>query len=251
MRALTLLVLFALASGILPSFAATGLDSQFDAANKLYAQSKFAEAATAYEKMIQAGDISPALYFNLGNARFKAGQLGHAIAAYRAAEEISPRDPDVRANLQFARNHVSGPKLAVGWWQRWLGTLSANEWVWLSTLAVWVTLGLLITGQLKPALSPVLRPWVWVAIVSSLAVFAATKLALVQNASHRIVIVAVPEASVRNGPFDESPATFTVHDGAELRTLDNKDGWWQVTDGTSRIGWVKQDAVIGSPRSPS
>ncbi len=251
MRALTLLVLLALLGSVRTGRAAAGLDSEFDAANKLYAQSKFAEAATAYEKIIQTGEISPALYFNLGNACFKAGQLGHAIAAYREAEEISPRDPDVRANLQFARQRVAGPKLTESWWERGLGTLTITEWMSLATLTIWTTLSLLVIGQLKPAVAPGLRPWVWVAVVCSLVVIAATKLATMQTAAHRVAIVAVPEAAVRNGPFDESPTAFTAQDGAELRTLDSKDGWWQVTDGTSRIGWVKQEALVWSPRAPS
>ena len=93
------------------------IDAQFDAANKLFAQSKFADAATAYEHIIAAGSVSSALYFNLGNAHFKAGQLGRAIAAYRQAEELSPRDPDVRANVQFARNQVQGPRLSMSPWR--------------------------------------------------------------------------------------------------------------------------------------
>jgi Flp pilus assembly protein TadD len=72
------------------------------------------EAAAAYEQILTNGAVSPALYFNLGNAHFKAGQLGRAIAAYRQAERLTPRDPDVRANLQFARNRVQGPTLGHG-----------------------------------------------------------------------------------------------------------------------------------------
>jgi tetratricopeptide (TPR) repeat protein len=241
--------LMVLTFGVLQSFADTNIEVQFDAANKLYAQSKFVDAATAYEKMIAGGSISPALYFNLGNARFKSGQMGQAIAAYRQAEEMSPRDPDVRANLQFARNQVPGPKLGAGRWQRWLGSLSVNEWVFMSTAAVWVTFGLLIACQIKPALAAVLRSWIWLGIATSLVVFVCTTLASSQNASHRIGVVAVTDAAVRNGPFDESPAAFTAHDGAELRVLDQKDDWFQVTDGTSRVGWLKRDALVLSPRS--
>jgi len=224
-------------------------DAQFDAANRLYAQSKFVEAATAYGKLIDADTVSPALYFNLGNAFFKAGQIGHAIAAYRQAEEMSPRDPDVRANLQFARNLVPGPKLGANRMRRWLGKLSTTEWVGLSTAAVWVTLGLLMACSLKPVLKPTLRSWLWLAIGTTAAVIACTLLALAANASHKIAIVAVSEVPVRNGPFDESPAAFTAHDGAELRVLDHKDDWLQVTDGTTRVGWLKTDAAVWSPRS--
>jgi tetratricopeptide (TPR) repeat protein len=233
----------------LTSTVSSPIETQFDAANKLYAQSKFTDAAAAYHKLIDSGSIAPALYFNLGNAWFKSGQIGRAIAAYRQAEEISPRDPDVRANLQFARNQVSGPKLGAGWLQRQLGTLSVNEWVALSTAAVWVTFGLLIACQIKPALTPALRSWIWLAIVASLAIFTGSRMAISQNASHKIAIVSVTEVPVRNGPFDESPAAFTAHDGAELRVLDRKDDWLQVTDGTSRVGWLRRDALILSPRT--
>ena len=224
-------------------------DARFDTANKLYAQSKFKEAATAYNQLIEEGSISPALYFNLGNAFFKSGQIGRAIGAYRQAEEMSPRDPDVRANLQFARNLVSGPKIGAGWIQRGLGTLSTTEWVALSTVAVWVTLGLLIACLIKPTLKPAMRSWIWLAIVSSLAIFACARTAASLNASHKIAIVAVAEASVRNGPFDESPIAFTAHDGAELRVLDHKDAWLQVADDKTRVGWLKTDALVWSPRS--
>ena len=249
-----LFLLFAL---LLPLFArgdstsaiTISADAQFDAANKLYAQSKFAEAAAAYSKLTEAGSITPALYFNLGNACFKSGQIGRAIAAYRQAEEMSPRDPDVRANLQFARNLVQGPKLGASRVQRWLGTLSTVEWVALSTAGVWVTLGLLIACLIKPALKPALRSWLWLTIGTSLVIFTCTKLALSQNVSHKIAIIAVNEASVRNGPFDESPTAFTAHDGAELRVLDHKDNWLQVTDGTTRVGWLKNDSLVWSPRT--
>ena len=46
-----------------------------------YGQNKFPEAAAGYERLIVTGSVSPALYFNLGNANFKSGQIGRAIAA--------------------------------------------------------------------------------------------------------------------------------------------------------------------------
>ena len=67
-----------------PLFAAD-IASDFSAANELYAKGKFAEAAAAYEHLLQTGGQSSALLFNDGNAEFKAGNLGKAIAAYRQA----------------------------------------------------------------------------------------------------------------------------------------------------------------------
>jgi hypothetical protein len=144
---------------------------------------------------------------------------------------------------------VQGPKIGMAWWRQRLGTLSANEWVALSTAAVWIMFGLLIARSIKPALNATLRPWTLVAIVGLVPLFACTKLAISQSASPRTAIVVINDATIRNGPFDESPPAFTAHDGAELRVMDRKDDWLQVTDGTSHIGWVKQDAVVWTPRS--
>src|SRR5262249_40911221 len=79
------------------SVSAENSPSAFEAANRLYLEGKFSEAATTYGILEQSGQKSAALYFNWGNALFKSQQLGRAIAAYRHAEELAPRDPDIRA----------------------------------------------------------------------------------------------------------------------------------------------------------
>src|SRR5208337_1310891 len=105
--------------------------------------------------------VSAALYFNLGNACFKAGTLGRALAAYRQAEALAPRDPDLRANIQFARDQAQGPTLALSRWQKVLGRLSLNEWTILAGAAVWVAFLLLGAGQLWPAIqAPPRSTWV-------------------------------------------------------------------------------------------
>jgi tetratricopeptide (TPR) repeat protein len=221
----------------------------FDAANKLYAQGKFTEAAGAYEKLAQSGTASPAIYFNLGNAFFKSSQVGRAIAAYRQAERMTPRDPDAHANLQFARNQVQGPTLRPNRWESLLGTLSLNEWTGLSAVALWLTFGLLTVRELRPALARSLRSWSLLAGLSTALLVACLVLAWTGQTLHKTAIVTAKEATVRNAPFDESPSAFTAHDGAELRVLDSKDDWLQVTDGTRRVGWLKRNAVLVSPSS--
>jgi tetratricopeptide (TPR) repeat protein len=232
-----------------PQLGAQDFTATFDAANKLYAEAKFVEAAGAYQKILETGHASSAIYFNLGNAFFKSGQMGRAIAAYREAEKVSPRDPDLRANLQFARNQVQGPSLRAGRWERWLGNLSLNEWTWLSAGAVWLLFAMLTVRQLWPPLARPLRSWTSVAGVIAVLLISSCILAFAANRTTDTVIVVVAEASVRNGPFEEAPNGFTARDGAELQVLDRKGDWLQVTDGTRRVGWVRQDAVVIPTRS--
>jgi tetratricopeptide (TPR) repeat protein len=216
----------------------------FDQANRLYEEGRFAEAVSAYEKLAQSGQVSAALYFNLGNAYFKSGQIGRAIAAYREAQQITPRDPDLRANLQFARNQTPSPTISPSRWQRWLGRLTLNEWTVLAAGAVWLWLLLLAILQWRPVLRPTLRGYAFSLAVLVALLCLCVVAALRETRFIRTAIVVAREATVRYGPLAESPTAFTVHDGAELRVLDQKDEWLQVSAGPGRIGWLRRDQIL-------
>lgn len=225
--------------------AADDFSSAFDAANQLYEQGKFSDAASAYEKLVQSGFVSPALYFNLGNARFKASHIGQAIAAYRRAEQLAPRDPDVRANLQFARNQIQGPTVAPGRWQRWLGTLTVNEWTLLCGAAVWLCLLSLAAMQWRPSLKVSLRN---VALTGGFAaaVLGACLATVWSTNDSPTIVVTTRDAPVRSGPLEEAKSVFTAHDGAELAVLDSKDDWLQVSAGP-HSGWLKREHGLRFP----
>jgi tetratricopeptide (TPR) repeat protein len=216
----------------------------FQAANKLYEEGKYPDAAAAYEKLIQGGRASAALYFNLGNAFFKSSQIGRAIAAYRQAERLKPRDPDVRANLQFARNQVQGPTLPLGRWQRWLARLSLDEWTVLAAAVAWLLFLLLALRQWRPALKASLRTAVLAVAVAAVLLGACLAAALYQARSVHLVIVVKPEAVVRWGWLEGSKEAFTVHDGAELKVLDQNGQWLQVSAGPLRLGWLPREQVV-------
>jgi tetratricopeptide (TPR) repeat protein len=244
-RAILSLIFF-----LLLTIASPAADSSagFDSANQLYEQGKFSEAAAAYQQVIQSGKVSPALYFNLGNALFKSGQLGRAIAAYRDAEKISPRDPDVRANLQFIRGRVQNSTVSVSRWQQWLATLTINEWALLTAAVFWAWIAMLIAIQFRPALKQSLRTLIWCGGIATFA-FCGCLGATWSSGSNKTAIVIQKDVVLHNGPLDESPSSATVHDGAELSVLDTKNDWLQVRADSQRVGWLKRDQVVLEPGS--
>jgi len=216
--------------------------AQFDAANKLYYEGKFDEAAAGYRNILQTGEAAPTIYFNLGNALFKSGHLGEAMAAYRRAEKSAPRDPDIRANIQFTRNQVQGPTLRLAGWQSSLSHLTLNEWAVLFTLSFWLVFALLIIAQLKPNLRRTLQAPIIISAVVAAVLFVCTGIQH-QNSRAATAFVATPEATIRTGPLEASKSLFTVHDGAELRVLEQKGDWLQVTTDEKRFGWIQRSAV--------
>lgn len=220
-------------------------EASFDAANRLYEQGHFAAAATAYEQLLATGQTAATIHHNLGNAYFRTNQLGRAIWNYRMALRLTPRDPDCRANLQFARNAVQAANPPPEpFWQRQIMRLSLNEWTVLASAALWVWMGLLAAGQLRPAWKPaLLRPLIVGGVATGLltiTLFAAQHV----WAGDTWAIVSQTEVVLRHGPLEESPNLQLLHDGQELRVLDAKDDWLQVDGAQRGIGWLRRDQVL-------
>jgi tetratricopeptide (TPR) repeat protein len=227
------------------SIRAADAPADFEQANKCYEQGKYADAVSLYEKMLQQGNASLAVYFNRGNAYFKMGQLGHAIASYRQAEQLAPRDPELRANLQFARKQAQGgvshPSER---WRAYLNWLTLNEWTWATVIAFWILFLLLACMQWKPELRTRLRNPAIFAATAFIILGVCLAASLNEDYFTKSAIVVASEVDVHNGPLDESQASYKVKDGAELTILDQKDGWYQVSDPGQRVGWVRQDQVL-------
>jgi tetratricopeptide (TPR) repeat protein len=225
---------------------AADVATDFSAANKLYAEGKFADAAAGYGKILLAGAASPALYFNYGNAEFKSGNLGRAIAALRRAELLAPRDAEVRANLEFVRNQVQGTTLRESRLQGWLGALTLNEWTILVAVMFWLMFVLLAAKQIRPALQTRLRDLTFTVAAIMILSSAALGLQAANHFSKTSAVVVAANATARSGPFDDAQNAFTARDGAELSVLDRRDDWLQVADGSGKIGWlqVKQVEVL-------
>jgi hypothetical protein len=215
----------------------------FQTANRLYEEGKFQEATQAYQKLVADGVRAPALFYNLGNAWVKTGQVGKAIAAYRAAQELAPRDPDILANLQFARARVQGPTLLPAAWERWVRTCTLNEWTAMASGSLWLLMGLLALGEFRPSMKRKVRA----VTLASLAVVLVTGACLAANlalsGSDASGVVVVSECPVRLGPLDESPVSFRLRDGAEVKVVDRRDNWVQVATGARRVGWAQLNEI--------
>jgi len=222
---------------------AADITADFSAANKLYAEGKFSDAAAAYKKILQTGWQSPALLFNDANAEFKSGHLGLAIAAYRRAELLAPRDPEQRANLAFVRNQVQGATLHESRWQDWIGSLSLDEGALLTAMLFWLTAGLFIARQLRPALVPRLKSATRIFVVLTFCSGAVLALQSATHFSSASAVVIADNVTARSGPFDDAQIAFTARDGAELSVMDRRDDWVQVAGGAGKSGWLPAKQV--------
>ncbi|HSH94211.1 MAG TPA: tetratricopeptide repeat protein [Roseimicrobium sp.] len=216
----------------------------FEKANALYEKGQYAEAAAAYQKLADSGSSSAALHFNLGNARFKAGQRGLAILSYRTAATLDPRDKDIKANLAFARTIINGgAELPPAPGKVLLRALSVDEWTGMAVALLWTTSILFVVAQLQPQRVRTFQRWIWVGGVLATTLGGVAFAALKDRTGRSDGVITATEVVVRYGPLEESQSRFTLRDGSEVVVEDRKDSWIKIRDINERVGWVKSDTL--------
>ena len=231
--------------------AQTDYSEPYDQANLLYEQGSYGEAAEAYLRIIEQGADSAAIRFNLGNALYQTGEIGRALTAYHEALTLTPRDPDIKANIQFTREKLGADSfISRSFWQQFLHQLTLNEWSVIALIPFWIWIGTftvtILTGR-SSTIFPILAKGAGIA-------FLITGIILIGAARERLgrtyAVVTAKEAVVRFGPFEESKSSHNLVDGIEIELLDEKNGWHQIRDPKDQLGWVKKDHIQTLPTLP-
>ncbi len=240
-------LLLALASGAGASDPGESPNTLFFQGNARYGEERYPEAAAAYERVLAAGLESGNLYFNLGNAYFKAGDLGHAILNYERARRLIPGDPDLQANLGFART-LSGDTDDEPLWARLLFPLAdrlSSDTLLLAASACYAALVLVLIGaRLVPALGRAVTAATLAAVVvlGVLLPSAAYRLLVTELPTHAVVVTPT-DVTVRFEPAAGGTVHYQAKPGSVLRLLAEREGWAQVARRDGRRGWVERAAL--------
>lgn len=121
----------------------------FALASNAYDAGDSAEAVALFSRLADQWP-NAVTYYNLGNAYFRSGQYGRAIAAYEKAHALDHTQPDVVANLNRAKEAARISPSPVGRWEHFARKLSPNTWTLLLAVSFWAALGLwLIPAQYR------------------------------------------------------------------------------------------------------
>jgi tetratricopeptide (TPR) repeat protein len=220
----------------------------FYAGNQAYAEARYDDAIAAYRQARATGQESGALEFNLGNAFMKRGDIGRAIAAYERAARLLPRDPDVSANLAFARERANIEPPAVPIWQRLVAPFAyratAGELAIALAVTWWLLWVALALRLLWPAGRTVLaRAAVAAAVVSAIIGCSLAVRVVAVDAAGAAVVVAPGDTPVRFEPTANGTEHFVVTPGVDVTVREERDGWLLVARADGRRGWLPAAAV--------
>jgi hypothetical protein len=224
----------------------------FDEGNRLYQQGDYNGALGSYLRIVEAGLESGELYYNIGNAYFKLGDLGHSIVYYERAHRLLPRDQDLLANLELARSLTADEITPLpGFWlfrvvAWWVNLLAEPLLIVVVAAAYLLSMGTLMAVILRRG--TVLAAWGrWVAIAAAaVAVVFGSNLAVrelgIGQSPEAVVIV--EEVPVHSAPTDDSSLiVFTIHEGTKVRIDRSADDWLEIVLADGKVGWVRSDVV--------
>jgi tetratricopeptide (TPR) repeat protein len=217
-------------------------------ANSAYAATNYSQAAMLYEKALHLGAKAGGVYYNWGNALYRCGRLGRAIAAYQRAHQLLPRDSDIVANLATARAQtqdriqLAEPPAVVRSFLFLYYSFSADELLWAIAFLLALLFTLLSIAAFVPR--PALRTAA-IAVMTLTCVIAVAALARL-TAMHRQhhAVICADNVAAHAGAADSYAELFALNDGAEVTLLDRNADWLKISVNASRLDGADADASL-------
>lgn len=207
-------------------------------AHQAYNEGRFEEAAQGYESLVQAGQWSANLFYDLGNARYRLGDFGKAILNYERALALDPHHPEADANLRLARDEARALELRKDWSERYAAMGTVTQYTVAAAAAFWLALFLAAHLFLSHRRSTGSLALIAVGvIVCALSVFAIFRL---ENGGHgsALAVVTGKEVEARLATADTAKSILVLPAGSEIKLLSERGGWVYVELPNDQRGWI-------------
>jgi len=225
----------------------------FEEGVQAYEAGEYGRAAQSYEQLVGEGVEDPAVFYNLGNAYYRSGDIGAAIANYERALQLAPRFENVRENLDKAvgdtRQRLSKP-LPSDWEQSLLfwhygmkrsttGRIAVMVWC-----VFWCVLALRQWRPMRYTRRAALLMGVLAAAFGASAWAKAHPVAL--------AVAHAESVAVRYGTHDDETVRFELHAGDRVTVDRRQGGWARVVTVDGERGWAHEEALmlVGPPYLP-
>ena len=231
---------------------AFGQESElFAKANAHYAEGEFEEAIVDYRALLDSGQESVALYYNLGNAHYKRNEVASSIYYYEKGLKLNPGDVDIKNNLKFAQRATIDQVevLPEGFIKKSIksmtNTFGLDTWAWLSILGIvlFVVLFILYYTAGSSSGKRLFFMTSWVSFILGLVALGfAFKQHNDLNTS-RYAILFEQEVSVKSEPNSLGEVIFRLHEGTKVAVLEESRDWKKIRLMDGKTGWVLSEKL--------
>ncbi len=223
----------------------------FNKATSYYNEGEYTKAADSYLQILENGEHSAALYFNLGNTYYKLNDIAPSIYYYEKALLLKPNDQDIKNNLAYAQNMTLDaieplPQTSLSrFYNKLTHYLSFDQWAYVAIVLMMLFVGCYIAFYYFKFATQKRIAFIS-SIIFLLGSLMAVFLAYFQFQkfnSDQPAIVFAEEVSIKSEPNNRSQTVFNLHAGTKVNILEHLNDWTRIgiSDGSS--GWIPAEEI--------
>lgn len=228
----------------------SAFEDTFTQAVKAYQDDSYEEAARLFETLVDQGVVDAEVFYNLGNAYYRVGELGQAIANYERALQLNPRMADAEENLAQAISQTERrlsrpppPRLeqSLLFWHHSITPGMAFGLTAICWTGTWLLLAL---RKLRPV-RYLRRAAVVLAVLAVL--FAAS--AWIKAHPQAMAVASADRVPVHYGTSTSETVHFELYEGDRVRVDRHQGNWIRVETADGQRGWAQRDymTLVGPP----
>lgn len=219
----------------------------FENANSAYNAGQFEKAVMLYEEILESGQHSAELYYNLANSYYRLNQVGESIFYFEKAKQLKPTDEDIIVNSAFAQNMAIDaveilPKSQITRLkEKTIDLLSQDGWGYFIVLLTWLLA--LFWGLYFWNKVPIFKRTFFVSIVIlALILFGSLSVAIIKSSNTADTTYGIlfnKKIEVWAEPNSRAEVLFLLHEGTKVQMLDKLQEWQKIRISNGSEGWVK------------
>jgi tetratricopeptide (TPR) repeat protein len=218
-----------------------------DSARMNYDKSDFETAIQQYESVLKKGLLSSDLYYNLGNAYYRNGQLGYCILNYEKALKLNPSHENTTFNLALVKAKRMDKFDEVPQFSFTLLLIGANKYISHNYSSIIGSLLILISALVfiygKKAKVKKFINYSRIGITFGFIITLITWKQQTAVKEYKNGIVVAKSSNIFSEPNPNSTLLFEIHEGVKLEFLSESNGWVNIKTPANEIGWIEDFTI--------
>ncbi|WP_396636414.1 tetratricopeptide repeat protein [Maribacter sp. R77961] len=224
-------------------------ESLFNNATAAYNDGDYKKAIAFYNSILEEGQHSAPLYFNLGNSYYKLNDIAHSIYYYEKALLLAPEDKEIRNNLAYAQQMTldaidTMPETGLSrFYKTVTSQLSFDQWAKLGVVLMFLFVLLYIIFYYAQYASR--KRWAFIGSLVSLFLCIITlAFAFVQYndfQKQQPAIIFTDEIGIQSEPNAGSDEIFILHAGTKVNIIERLNDWKRIKLADGKTGWVPSE----------
>lgn len=213
-----------------------------------YAAGNYDSTLVFLENLTEQGYQSFALFYNMGNAHYKLGNIPEAILHYEKAKKLKPNEDDLNYNLQLANAQITDnvKELPDNRLITFIaGALKTDSWATLSIVAFFLFLiGLILFFYLPAPRQKSI--FLSSSIVSLVVAFVLFLLAFQRNSNLDKIqeaVIMTASVTVTSAPTEIGKKLFVIHEGLKVEIKEEQGNFAKIKLADGNVGWVEKGTL--------